>query len=499
MMPRPPNLLRNAARCAAGVAINLALAPLAFGSALPPTGISEAVASGRPQELIVEFDSRSVDQEASVMRQQRGVRHDDAAVLALRRDRYRRIKDSMRARLPAGERDLVADFDVLPMALVRVRTPGALNSLINDGNVVSLHRNGIQYPVPSLVPQLDSPSKSLIGQPVAAASGLTGAGTTVLVIDTGADYTVADLGSCTAAAAPSSCRVSHALYVNGSNVVVSDPNPPSSSSNNHGTNVAAIVAGVAVATHVAVINVFGTATSTTDAKIFAALNWAITNHANYNIRAINLSLGDGTLYTSPCSSGNSYTSAFSSLLAAGIIPVVAAGNNNFLNGLAKPACTPGAVSVGAVYVADYGSVGWSACTDSTTAANKVTCFSNSASFLTMLAPGAIITAGGQTFGGTSQASPFVAATIGLLYGAYPTATTSEQVARLTTTGLAVTDPRNSSVTPRLDLAAITTATAPAATGDVPTLPEWATILLGAILLSSAVARRKSARSPQSPA
>jgi subtilisin family serine protease len=104
-------------------------------------------------------------------------------------------------------------------------------------------------------------------------------------------------------------------------------------------------------------------------------------------------------------------------LSAGIIPVVAAGNNAFLNGIAGPACTPSALSVGAVYAANYGSVGWSACTDNATAADKVVCFSNSASFLGMLAPGAIITAGGQTMGGTSQASPFVAATVGLLYAA----------------------------------------------------------------------------------
>lgn len=463
-------------------------------AASPPAGVADLLAAGRPQDLIVEFDNRAVEREVSELRQQRGWQHDRTEAIRLRQDRYRRMKDDLRATLPAAEHEVIAEYSAMPLTLIRLRTPATLAAVTRHRNVVGIYRDMVKYPVPDKVPQLDNPSKALVGQPVAAAAGLTGAGTTVVMVDSGANYTVADLGSCTAAATPASCRVSHALYVNASNKVVADTNPVASTANNHGTNVAAVVAGVASQTRVAVINVFGSSGTTSDSKILAAINWSILNQAAYNIRAINLSLGDGLSHTATCGSGNPYLSAFSNALAAGIVPVAASGNEAYTNGINSPACTPGAVSVGAVYVANYGGVGWTSCTDATTAADKVTCFSNSAPFLSVLAPGAIITAGGLSYGGTSQATPFVAATMALLANNYPDQTTSQWVAHLTNEARPVTDIRNSIISPRLDLAAISDA-ALAAGGDVPTLPEWAALCLGGLLLLGAVRQRRSVRPP----
>ena len=479
------------------VTATLTLLPMAASAVALPTGIAEAVASGTVQEIIVEYESQAVEREVQDLRGSLRLRHDNSAVLALRETRYRQVKARTASFLPTGEFDTVADFKHLPMSLLRIRSSRALTALANHSDVVGIYRNQLKYPVPDLTPQLDSTSQSFVGQPAAAAAGLTGSGTTVLVIDTGANYTVSDLGSCTTPATPTSCRISHALYVNAANAIVSDPTAVTSTSNNHGTNVASIVAGVATATRIAVVNVFGTNSSTSDAKILAAINWGIANQSTYNIRAMNLSLGDSTSNASYCTSGNPYVSAFANARAAGIVPVAASGNNGFLDGIASPACTPGAVSVGAVYAANYGTVGWSSCTDSTTAADKVVCFSNSASFLGMLAPGAIITAGGLTMGGTSQASPFVAASMGLLYAAYPSSSIDEQVDRLKNAGVGITDPRNGLVTKRLDLNPIATAVTAAAAnpGDVPTLPEWAALLLGAFLLTCSV-RTTTKRSPQ---
>ncbi|MGB0127799.1 MAG: S8 family serine peptidase, partial [Rhodocyclaceae bacterium] len=159
---------------------------------------------------------------------------------------------------------------------------------------------------------------------------------------------------------------------------------------------------------------------------------------------------------------------------------------------ASPACTPGAVSVGAVYSGNFGGVGWGACTDSTTAADKVTCFSNSASFLSVLAPGAIITAGGVSLGGTSQAAPFIAGSVAVLRAAYPAETLDQTVSRITSSGSPVTDARNGLSKPRLNLQAAAGVGNSETSGsqDVPTLPEWAAILAAALFMLIVVRRQR---------
>ena len=61
----------------------------------------------------------------------------------------------------------------------------------------------------------------------------------------------------------------------------------------------------------------------------------------------------------------------------------------------------------------------------------------SAETLTMLAPGVSITAAGLTMSGTSQATPFVAASLALLRSRFPAYTNAQIVAALTTTGIPV--------------------------------------------------------------
>jgi subtilisin family serine protease len=140
----------------------------------------------------------------------------------------------------------------------------------------------------------------------------------------------------------------------------------------------------------------------------------------------------------------------------GILTVAASGNDAVTDAIGIPACTPGVVSVGAVYDDNVGGLTWggsSQCTDNSTYADKITCFSNSASFLTMLAPGALSTAAGITMGGTSQATPHVSGAVAVLRAAFPADTLDETVARLTSTGIPITDSRNGVTVPRLDLLA----------------------------------------------
>jgi subtilisin family serine protease len=148
----------------------------------------------------------------------------------------------------------------------------------------------------------------------------------------------------------------------------------------------------------------------------------------------------------------------------GIIPVVAAGNDGFADGVAEPACAPGAVRVGAVYDASLGQVAWTPCIDRNTAVDRVTCFSNSSSLISVLAPGARIVAAGVTMSGTSQAAPHVAGAIAVLRapGFAPQDTLEQTMIRITSTGPMVTDTKNMVAKPRLDMLAAVNTTRPVA-------------------------------------
>jgi hypothetical protein len=138
--------------------------------------------------------------------------------------------------------------------------------------------------------------------------------------------------------------------------------------------------------------------------------------------------------------------------------------------MASPGCDPSSVSVGAVYWASGPGINSATCSDASATEDQVACFSNSASFLTMLAPGVSINAAGITMSGTSQATPFVAGAFAALRGAFPTATVDALVARATSSGRSVRDARNGVSKPRLDLAAALSGSPPPSTTPTPSAP-----------------------------
>lgn len=415
----------------------------------------EAFAAGRTVDLMVVLADGAVQETGSSRQARIGAEVEDEASLAARAARYERAKQRLAADMGEAATPL-RDYSHLPMTFTRVRDAAALRALLARPDVASVHENRVrQAYLASSLP--------FIRQPTVAASGRTGAGTTVAVLDTGTDYTRAAFGSCAAPGVPSSCKVVYAAdFTTTNDGQLDDP------TSMHGTNVAGIVLGVAPDARIAALDVFQ-GTGAYDSDIIAAINWCVANRATYNIVAINMSLGGGQ-YFAPVDSTVTVErpmwTAINNARLAGIVTVAASGNDGWTSSMGTPAAIDQAVSVGAVYDGNIGGLGYSTCTDATTAADKVTCFSNSASFLTVLAPGAQITAAAITMYGTSQATPHAAGAVAVLKSAFPADAPTDTIRRLTT-GVSVTDARNGIARPRIDLVLATAEAGPAITGASP--------------------------------
>jgi Ca2+-binding RTX toxin-like protein len=363
---------------------------------------------------------------------------------------YRTLKAGLRTRAP--ELTVLQDFRTLPVLFVRVDSRAELANLRADPTVIGVGADRREKA--SLTQSLP-----LIGQPAAAAAGFTGAGTAVAILDSGVDYTRAAFGSCASPGAPG-CMVVVAQDFAPEDGLRDDP-----AAGFHGTNVSGIVAGVAPDVKLLGLDVFNGLSSTTSTQV-AAINFVISQQATYNIRAINMSLASAESFnTSPCSDpADARVAAFANARAAGIIPVIASGNNRFANGsthlgISRPACIPGAFPVGAVYDSDTGGHAWGGpnandtCTDSTSVADQITCFSQVWTNSMMLAPGALITAAGVTQGGTSQATPHVAGGVAVLFDASPGASISSVESALRSSGPLISDSLVGQSYHRLDLPA----------------------------------------------
>lgn len=368
-------------------------------------------------------------------------------------------------------------------------TPAALERIVNAPEVVSVEQDEVLEPhLAQGIPLMNA---------VTPRNTYTGAGLSIAICDTGIDSSHPSLGG---GGFPNSKVIGG--YDVGDND--SDPRPNSLTGQAHGTCCAGIAAGNEPATPqgdyiggvasdaklYAVKISTGTSGSAQSSAMIAGWNWCITHQyddPNNPILVISTSFGGGR-YTATCDSYNSsMTAAAANAVAAGITLFASSGNDGYCNSTGWPACITWVNSVGAVYDAAFGTyypcISSASCAPKTattgcssgyyatdnSAPDKVTSYSNSASFLTLFAPSNqaytldIVGVGGyssgnydSTFGGTSAACPYAAGAAAVLQqaafektGSY--LTPAEVKDYLQDTGDNITDGKVAITKPRVNL------------------------------------------------
>ena len=333
--------------------------------------------------------------------------------------------------------------------------PQALLHLIESDGIEHIELDAVHRPSLDL-------SIPLIRADLAHEAGEDGDGFAIAILDTGVDTTHPMLA---ARVLDEACFSTTGDCPNGeSEMFGPGASMPCRFGCNHGTLVAGIAAGedageglVGTAPHASIIPIqifsnIGGFAGAYSSDILAGLQHVLALTAYYDIAVVNLSFG-GTLYNSEETCDRAVASqraAIALLRNVRVATVAAAGNEHLTNAMTTPACLSNVIGVG-----------------SSTNSDLVSTFSNSASFLSLLAPGESIESsangGGTAIGnGTSMATPHVAGAIAILREAIPEATVDEIENALALSGVPVLDTRNGITTPRIrvdDAVALLSATA----------------------------------------
>ncbi|HXV46597.1 MAG TPA: S8 family serine peptidase [Nitrososphaera sp.] len=291
-----------------------------------------------------------------------------------------------------------------------VRETKGLKALVCSSDVAS--KLGLQEDIKVFA--VDAGANSQIGANTVQASGDTGSGRKIVVLDTGYNYLHPELSS---------------SYVGGKDFVNNDSDPMDD--NGHGSHVAGLITGdgvksgaKGVAPDATIISgkVLASSGSGYFSDIVAAVYWAVDGpdgisgtSDDFGADAISMSLGTSPPYTYKGTCDNvmpSMTNAIKHARDNGVLVIVAAGNSGN-SGVSLPGCISYSTTVGAVNSLD-----------------KIASFSGRGKAVDIVAPGVSLYSAwtGASYvsaSGTSMATPVVSGTVALIKVAHPTYTPSQ--------------------------------------------------------------------------
>lgn len=370
----------------------------------------------------------------------------------------RRTQASVLGSLGPGEFLLTHRWESIP-AVAGVASLSGLARLAADPDVLQVDVDEPAY-------MASDEAAALMRVDEVRGRGVTGKGVVVAVLDTGVDTDHPDIRDslvgeacfCTSPSGAGCCPSGAATQAGAGS---------SEDDQGHGTNVTGVITsdgrvapqGIAPDAQIVAIKVLDRTGAGSSSGILSGLDHVI--NARREVKVVNLSLGLGNLFAGFCDSAASFTTSFASaintLRSRNVSVFAASANNANSSQIAVPACIRNAIAVGAVYDGDTGTVTFG-CTDGTTRADQVACFSNSSSAVDVMAPGAPITSAGlgggvSTFFGTSQACPAAAGVAALLLEANPALGVDALENALKNGGVNVTDPKNGLSFRRIDASA----------------------------------------------